>query len=257
MYTSTDFDKLKQIMAENPEHEAVITQLLDAHRETVSMITHEIRNPLTLVCSTLQLIESAHPEVHTFKHWESLHEDLEYMTQLLAELSAYNNGTALRSAPLDTTSFLRKTALSFAASTASSAIEFTSHIPSDLPPVQGDALKLREVVLNLLKNALEAFAPGVSGSIYLVADTTADDADKTSGSLDATYLRIQIRDTGCGIPPEQIEQIFQPFVTYKPGGTGLGLPLSKRIVEAHGGTLQVQSFPGEGTVFTVLLPVLL
>lgn len=249
MYTSTDFGKLKQIMAESPEHEAVITRLIDSHKETVSMITHEIRNPLTLVYSTLQLIESAHPEVHTFKHWGSLHEDLEYMTQLLAELSAYNNGSALHLTTLDTESFLKKAVLSFAASTTASSIEFSSYIAPKLPSIQGDAMKLKEVLLNLLKNALEAFTPGTAGSIRLGADTVTDPG---TGSR---HLQIQIQDTGCGISQEQMDDIFQPFVTYKSGGTGLGLPLTKRIIEAHGGTLQVNSILGSGTTFTILLPI--
>lgn len=248
MYTSTNLDKLKQIMAESAEHKAVITQLLDSHKETVSMITHEIRNPLTLMYSTLQLIESAHPEVHTFQHWDSLHGDFEYLIQLLTELSTYNNGSSLHPTSLNTVPFLKKTVLSFAASAAARSVEFTSYIAPDLPPIQGDAVKLKEVLLNLFKNACEACTPDKMCSIFLKADTAA------FPDTEAPCLRIRITDTGCGIAPEHLEQIFQPFVTYKSGGTGLGLPLSKRIIEAHGGTLQVSSVLGSGTTFTILLP---
>lgn len=249
MYTSTDLDKLKQIMAESPEHEAVIARLLDSHKESVSMITHEIRNPLTFIYSTLQLIESSHPEVHTFQHWDALHQDIEYVIQLLAELSAYNNGSFLHPATMDVGSFLKHIALSFAASIADSSIEFTSYITPELPCIQGDATKLKEVLLNLLKNAFEAFTPGTAGSIRLEADISVCESTASQN------IRIKIQDTGCGISPEHLEDIFQPFITYKSGGTGLGLPLSKRIIEAHGGTLLVDSVLKSGTSCTILLPV--
>ena len=249
MFTSTDHDKLREIMAESPEHEATITKLLDSHKESVSMITHEIRNPLTLVYSTLQLIEASHPEVHTFRHWDALCEDVLYMTQLLGELSAYNNGASLVIHSLDTSSFLKKIALSYAASMADASIEFTSFIAPDLPFIQADALKLKQVILNLLKNALEAFSPDETGYIRLDAGITNHTSD------DSPWLSIMIKDSGCGIPKERLENIFQPFVTYKSGGTGLGLPLSKRIIEAHQGRLLVDSTIGTGTTFTILLPI--
>lgn len=244
MFTSTDLDKLRQIMAESPEHANIIDRLLTSHRESVSTITHEIRNPLTLIYSSLQLIESAHPEVHTFRHWDALHQDVVHMMQLLTDLSDYNKGLSLHTEPLNTVSFLKQFVLSFAASFEASGIEFTSRIAPELPFLQADATKLKEVLLNLLKNAFEAFPEGSAGSVRM-------DADIIEASL-----QISIQDNGCGIPAEHLEEIFAPFVTFKSGGTGLGLPLSRRIVEAHGGTLQVQSNPNTGTVFTILLPAL-
>ena len=207
MYTSTDLVKLRQIMAESPVHADVIGRLLASHRESVSTITHEIRNPLTLVYSSLQLIESAHPEVHTFRHWDALHQDVIYMMRLLTDLSDYNNGLSLHRETLNTSSFLKQLVLSFAASLEASNIEFTSRTAPSLPPIEADTAKLKEVLLNLLKNAFEAFPEGTSG-----------------------------------------------FITFKSGGTGLGLPLSRRIIEAHGGTLTAESHPDTGTAFTILLP---
>ena len=139
--------------------------------------------------------------------------------------------------------------LSFAASTADSPVEFTSRIAPGLPSLNADETKLREAILNLLKNALEAFPAGSAGHIRLDADPVAN-PDSRSQSL-----RIQIRDDGCGIPPERMTEIFHPFVTYKSAGTGLGLPLSRRIIEAHGGTLTAESSPSRGSLFTILLPL--
>ena len=156
MLSSTDHDKLQQIMQENPENEALINRLLTSHQMEISTISHEIRNPLTLVYSTLQLIESQHPEVLTFSHWTELHQDIEYMKFLLEDLSSYNNGERLELTPVSASTYFRRIALSFAASIVDTDIEFVSRIPEDLPEISADPVKLRQAVLNLLRNACDA-----------------------------------------------------------------------------------------------------
>ena len=138
---------------------------------------------------------------------------------------------------------LKNVAISFAISldTNEADIEFSSSISDSLGEFTGDKIKLQELVLNLLKNAEEAITE--QGSIHLAASRSGD------------IITITCTDTGCGITPEQMECIFQPFVTYKPGGTGLGLAFSRKIAEAHEGTLTAVSTPQESTTFTVTLPV--
>ena len=143
-------------MQENPENEALINRLLTSHQMEISTISHEIRNPLTLVYSTLQLIESQHPEVLTFSHWTELHQDIEYMKFLLEDLSSYNNGERLELTPVSASTYFRRIALSFAASIVDTDIEFVSRIPEDLPEISADPVKLRQAVLNLLRNACDA-----------------------------------------------------------------------------------------------------
>lgn len=241
MFTTTDYDKLQQIMDESPQKKELIQKLLDSHQMAVSTISHEIRNPLTLVYSTLQLIESQHPEVLTYKYWESMRKDIEYMKLLLEELSSYNNGEKLSLTSFSFASFVRPIVLSFAASLAETEIEFTSKLEPNLPVVNGDVLKLKEVILNLLRNAQDAVAP--KGSIYFHAYTENE------------FLYIRIKDNGCGIPKEEMDTIFEPFVTHKPDGTGLGLAVSRRIAHAHGGSLTAVSTPGESATFTLSLPI--
>ena len=156
MLSSTDHDKLQQIMQEHPETEELFNRIFKSHQMDISTISHEIRNPLTLVYSTLQLIESQHPEVLEFAHWSELHQDIEYMKLLLEDLSSYNNGERLDLAPLSTGSFFRRIALSFASSIIDTDIEFTSYIPEDLPVLSADSVKLRQALLNLLRNAADA-----------------------------------------------------------------------------------------------------
>lgn len=248
MFSMTDYDKLQQIMEESPEKKELLTKLLESHKMTISTISHEIRNPLTLIYSTLQLIESQHPEVTTYKHWSGMRQDIEYMKLLLEELSAYNNGERLKLSAIESNTFFKTLALSFAASLIDTEIEFTSKIEPNLPMIQGDRLKLREVLLNLLANAKDAvnlmtYNEGLHPTISLSV-TSAND-----------LLIISVTDNGCGICNEEIENIFEPFITHKENGTGLGLAIAMRIAKAHNGNLTVTSVPGVHTTFVLTLPV--
>ncbi len=246
MFSVTDYDKLQQIMAESSEKRNLLTRLLESHRMELSAISHEIRNPLTLVYSTLQLIEAQHPEVLDFQYWDSMHQDIEYMTKLLEELSSYNNGEKLSISRIDTITFLKSLVLSFASSILESDIEFTSRIDSALPPIMADSVKLKQSLLNLLGNAKDAVL-------------SRPDSDSRAIRLDTEYsgqsIRISITDNGSGIDNHDLPSIFEPFVTHKKNGTGLGLAITRRIITAHGGSIQAESDPGSGTVFTVMLPI--
>jgi signal transduction histidine kinase len=106
--------------------------------------------------------------------------------------------------------------------------------------VRGDREKLRQVLINLLVNALDATPRSGRVELHVVA-------------LDA-QVRIETRDTGAGIAAEHLAQLFDPFFTTKPGGTGLGLSIVQRILEQHGGSIDVASTQGVGTTVTVVLP---
>ena len=176
------------------------------------------------------------------------------MKLLLEDLSSYNNGERLDLAPLSTGSFFRRIALSFASSIIDTDIEFTSYIPEDLPVLSADSVKLRQALLNLLRNAADAVRtespsqdqhdmPAHSPQISL------------SVTADADLLHIEISDNGCGIAPEDQEHIFEPFITHKVDGTGLGLAITRRIIQAHHGTITLRSARYAGTAFILTLPI--
>ena len=241
MLSHIDICRMNRLMEHNPEAKKIIEQLLQNHQTIVSLISHEIRNPLTLISSSLQLMEQTHPEVRDFSNWDQTMQDLNFHCQLLSELSAYNNGSTLHYQVFSLQKLLRSVAVSFAISLENASVSFRSSIDPAIKDYAGDQIKLREVLLNLLKNARESQAD----EIVLSASSGCD----TSG------IQISIRDNGCGIEQDQLDQIFQAFHTTKQEGTGLGLSLSKRIIEAHHGTLTVTSAPGEGSTFTVFLPL--
>lgn len=255
MFTTSDYKKLQQIMDESDHHRALLEKLLASHEEMLHTLRHELNNSLTMLSGSVQYIEAAHPEVKSFKYWGTLQSDIEDLTRLLNDLSRTHHQTVLRKELLDTASFLRTLALAFAASIAHTNVEFMSCIPEHLPDISADAMKLKEVLLNLLKNALEALDD--ESNVCAVHDSNAPSPARITlhASSDDRQLKIQVSDTGCGISKEQEAHIFTPFVTYKTGGTGLGLSIAKEIIEAHHGTLEVSSIPEAGTTFTILLPL--
>ena len=243
MLRDIDLNKMNTLIEENEDAKEIIHQLLLNHHTVVSTISHEIRNPLTLISSSLQIMELKNPEVHSYTGWVQLIDDVNYLRLLLDELSALNNGHTLNRSSFSIETLLKNVALSFAASLENEEKEilFTSHIPSTLGSYMGDQIKLKEVLLNLLRNAKEAI--NENGEIFLRAFW------KNSS------LIIEVQDNGCGIEPEKLSTIFDPFITYKSNGTGLGLALSKRIIESHGGSLTVLSSPESGSTFTIHLPL--
>jgi signal transduction histidine kinase len=117
-------------------------------------------------------------------------------------------------------------------------------LQQELPQASVDPRTFERVLVNLISNALEAMEDGgtISVSVGMAEDGRKD------------QLELKVADTGPGIPADQIDRIFDPFFTTKKDGTGLGLAISRRIMTAHRGTIQVESFPDAGTVFTIRLP---
>ena len=128
MFQNIDKDKLEQMMERDPEYRRVIDQLLENHRLSLSSVSHEVRNPLTLVYSSLQLIQTQHPEVLTYAHWIQTIGDVEYMIDLLNEISTYNNSDTLHFAAFSIRDVLQNMILSFAMSLEDSGIEVTGEI---------------------------------------------------------------------------------------------------------------------------------
>jgi len=121
-------------------------------------------------------------------------------------------------------------------------IDIRAYLPTDLPAVPLHRDSFKQALLNLLLNAEQAMPDG--GQITLQAALESGPS-----------VNLSVIDTGKGIPPDALEKIFEPFFSTKTAGSGLGLPTTKRIIEAHGGEIHVQSEVGKGTKFTVRLPV--
>lgn len=207
----------------------------------LSKISHEIRNPVTLINSFLQMMATKYPQVEQFDYWEDIQENMEFLIDLLNELSKYNNAFRLSKETIDMNTYLKSVADSMRPTLTYLNITLHYEPVSALPSMAVDKVKLREAILNLVRNASEAIPSEGVISIQ---------AQEKEGQLLVT-----ITDNGCGIPEEYLPTLFDPFVTHKKEGTGLGLPIAKQVVEAHGGSIHVTSKPGEGSSFQLSLPV--
>ena len=205
----------------------------------IRKFSHELRNPLTAVSSSLQLLERSNPSVKDSKYWNAISDDIAYMIALLDDFTSFSS-TGLRRTSFSLETLLKQVALSFAASMTDKEIHFSSRIHLEGNLFIGDFVKLQEVLRNLLKNAADACKAG--DTIHLDATSNSD------------KVCILVRDSGCGIAKEYLPTIFEPFVTYKRHGNGLGLPICKQIVEAHHGTITIESRASSGTLVRIELP---
>jgi signal transduction histidine kinase len=128
-------------------------------------------------------------------------------------------------------------------SNGSSLITLVKDFDDNLPRTMADPMQLQQVFMNLLLNAVESLAAGGSITVKTVYEAPGD------------LIRISISDTGKGVDEELISRIFDPFVTTKPKGTGLGLPITKGLIEQHGGVIHLANNPGGGATFSIILPV--
>ena len=220
----------------------IITQSKKEFQSMLSTFSHEIRNPLALITSEMQMLSDSQPQLCFNEHWDNIMENLTYIRELLDELSRYQNAGHISLVQTDLSICLDRITNSFRPALDYLGISFETDIPRDLPQISLDQTKIRQALFNLLRNAQESIQHA-HGKIQIAASAVSDG------------IQITVHDNGCGMTAQQTEQIFFPFVTYKPGGTGLGLAVTRQIIEAHHGTLRVESVPGEGTTFYILLPL--
>lgn len=243
MINDNDRKQLEEIVKTNPELGCLVSKLINEYNFNMCKFSHELRNPVALISSSLQLIESQHPEVKDFKFWNETMGDIQFVCSLLDELSTYNKCTNLKRLKFSLSELLDATCSAISSDINTDTRKFIYNYNESLPIMIGDSVKIRQVITNLLKNAKDA------------VDTITGIISLTAYSLDDEHIRIEIADNGCGIPTEYKETIFEPFVTYKANGSGLGLPICKRIIETHKGSIHFESQVNEGTTFYITLPI--
>lgn len=240
MLSREDEYQLKQYCEKDEQAARLIHHLEESHRMNLSRISHEIRNPVTLINSFLQLTRAKYPEVTGFQTWNPIMENMEYLKQLLEELSDYNNSNMLHKEHFSLTPFLES--LVFACQPTLLPVQLSFEKTTAIPSAYFDRTRLQSAVLNLIRNASEALKGQPDGKIGI------------SLSFDSTFFYIQVKNNGPQIPPEQEKNLFEPFVTHKKGGSGLGLAIVQKVTQAHGGTVSLTSTPAE-TCFVLKLPI--
>lgn len=215
-------------------------------------LAHEIRNPLGSIKGAAQYlrpVEGQKADTSTREFLDIIVEEVDRLNKIVSQFLDYARPYRGDQSPLDVNDVVRKTIHLFEKERTGSRVEIVMSLLDGLPQVRADAQQLRQVFLNLTINAFDAMAQG--GRLQI--STSLRRATRRSAS--AAFLEVRFRDDGVGIPPADLRNLFIPFFTTKEKGTGLGLPISQRIIENHGGTIEVRSQPGSGSTFTVLLPV--
>lgn len=240
MCTQTGGESANMI-PDTTDYKILYEQLKARHQFMLSQVSHEIRNPVTLVNSFLQLLESRHPELGQDDYWQKIMENMDFLKSLLNELSEFNNSEKLNLQTTNMYMVFREVIDSVSPGLNENGITIDLEKKSPVPVIQADGVKIRQLLLNLIRNARDAVSS--TGHIHC---TIWSDIDN---------VILSVSDTGNGIPNEYQNDLFEPFITHKQEGTGLGLPICKRIVQAHKGNISYRSVYGEGTTFEIILPV--
>jgi PAS domain S-box-containing protein len=236
------------IIRDITEHRVLLKQLVAAERlaatgRLATGIAHEINNPLQAVASQLSAVQAKlREQANPSENLELIREGIERMRQIVRSMLDLHRASAAMQGEVRFGEIVEKVAALVGQQIKEHGIRLTLDLPSVLPPVTGSPQELQQVLLNLVLNAIEAMPQG--GHLTIRAYSTGKSVD------------IQVQDTGMGIAAEHLPQIFEPFFSFRPSGsgTGLGLYLSKNIVEAHQGQISVQSEKGRGTTFTISFP---
>ena len=208
--------------------------------EEYQKIFHEIKNNITFINSSLQLVEKAHPEIKAYPYWKDSMQEVSALKRLLVELSSARLCDDLTLKKTSPDRFLPKLVNSCITLFDSDDFHCEIEIEQSLPEIFVDFDRIKRAFFNLMKNSYEA----MNGSGIVRIPCIQNGA----------FLQLDLIDYGGGISPEYLPKIFTPLETTKPTGTGLGLLISKQIIEAHGGRLTVESRPHEGSTFSIFLP---
>lgn len=169
-------------------NDTTVSKLKNDFHYTLSKFSHELRNPLTLINSGLQMIASAHPEVKEYEHWDDVMDNLDYVKELLDELSAFNNAGHVKRENIDTCSYLRTILSSIKPTLDYLEITLETDIPDSLPSMALDRIRVRQMLLNLLKNAWEA-VPIPGGKIFFLSFRKIPASALISGITDVESQR--------------------------------------------------------------------
>jgi two-component system sensor kinase FixL len=224
------------------EERLVQAERLAAVGNTVSHIAHEIKNPLAIIGGFARQLQKKTGMDDKDQHKLTIiMEEVSRLEGMIAEMRDFVKRRAANKVPGDFDSLLDELVVMFEDTFKEQHIAVQRQKASQPPLVSFDPQQMRQVLINLFKNALEAMPHG--GELSLATRVAAP------------FLEMSLADTGQGMTPEVKASIFQPYFTTKEKGTGLGLAITQNIMEEHGGSIGVDSTPGQGTTFTLKIPL--
>jgi len=220
---------------------------LSAIGELAAVLAHEIRNPLGSIRGTAEILkDDFRPGDRKYEFLEILVKESERLNRVVEDFLRLARPQRAVMGDCDVMEELNNVIALVTAEARKRHVGLELK-PARLPRMLGDPEKLRQAFLNIILNGLQATNPG--GSVTITG-SYAEPMDEGAGRIELCFT-----DTGSGINGEALERIFEPFYTNKEDGTGLGLAITRKIIEAHAGSIEVKSKEGEGTTFRIRLPV--
>jgi two-component system sensor kinase FixL len=235
------------IMRDITEYEAMKDRMLQTERlaavgNTVAHIAHEIKNPLLIIGGfARQLLKTPGLDDQARRKLSIMAEEVIHLEDMVAEMRDFVRRPPVQKRPGQLAAAIQAALELFQDTLAAHHITVRRVEETPLPPVSFDPQQLHQVLINVMKNALEAMPRGGEVTVR--------------SRVRGTQAEISVTDTGEGMSPAVVGQIFQPYFTTKEKGTGLGLAICQNIIQEHGGRLVAESTPGQGSTFTIQLPL--
>lgn len=212
--------------------------------EMAASVTHELRNPLVAIGGFAQRLSRVAVGGREKEYADIIAREVQRMEAMLSNILDFSKKEMLCFGECQLQQVIEEALSLEYDALLRGSVRLVTEIPESVPVIQGDEQKLRQVMINLIANARQAMSAGGVLTLRVYPTTLRGDAAVT----------IEVEDTGGGIPVEILRNIFNPFFTTKERGTGLGLPISHRIVEQHRGRIEVKN-RDQGAVFILRLPV--
>jgi two-component system sensor kinase FixL len=215
--------------------------------EFVSSLAHEISQPLMAILSYAQaaqrMLADREPELKKILSY--IISDNRRASEVIQRLRSLLKKGKTEARPLDINAIINDTVLLITTDATVRKSDIKTELGADLPLVRGDLIQLQQVLLNLISNSFDAMESNQEPREILIRTSRKN----------ANMISVSVKDTGCGIPARDIPRLFTHFFTSKPDGLGMGLSISRSIVETHGGRLDVKNNPDRGATFTFTIPV--
>lgn len=263
-YSSDEIAALMQVgeqLAINVENSRLFGLLRERDRlatlgEMSAGLAHEIRNPLAAIKAAVQELDPSHiDEGEDQELYEIILAEVDRLNTVVSQFLDYSRPFRSTFSPLAPNDAVRRT-VQLMARDLGDDVEVELDLEEEIPDIHGDAEQLQQVLINLILNAAEAMSR--RGKIEVSTRISIPREHRLLGNRDENRsIEIRVRDYGPGIPQTVRKNLFIPFFTTKERGTGLGLALCQRIVQHHGGSIEVQSVEGKGASFVIRLPVFL
>ncbi len=210
--------------------------------ELMAGVAHEVRNPLTAIRGYVQILRQQTSDPIHQEYLSVVLKEIDSINKVIQQLLEFSRPRHSQWQQVSLNALVEETLVLVQTAGVQTRVDFISELDNELSPISADRELLKQVLLNILINAVQAIS--ARGKIRIRTWQNSD-----------SQQAISIEDNGCGIDLLLQKKIFDPFFTTKASGTGLGLALSQRIINAHQGDIRVASLPGYGTTFTLILPI--